>query len=334
MAARNRKVGGFLGRHIVEKLLEKGYGVHVFDIRTTFDDEQVAFFVGDLCKKEDLLPSMKNVDTVFHCATPSPLSNNKQLFHTVNYHGTKTILEAAQEAGVQRLVLTSSASVVYEGKDIQNGKEDLPYASQPMDYYTETKILQEKLVLEANSDNFFTVAIRPHGIFGPRDPHMLPTTARMAQAGKTKFIIGNGKNIVDFTYVENVVHGHILAAEHLQKDSVVCGKAYNITNDDPIFFWEFMRRVITGLGYPAPKYNLPYGLVVIIAIILQFVCKILKPIKEIRPTFTPMTVALAGTHHFYCCERAKTDMDYKPVVPMDKAIELAIESFPELKKKA
>ncbi|KAI0208071.1 Sterol-4-alpha-carboxylate 3-dehydrogenase, decarboxylating [Lamellibrachia satsuma] len=80
MAARNRKNktclviggGGFLGRHIVEKLLEKGYGVHVFDIRTTFDDEQVAFFVGDLCKKEDLLPSMKNVDTVFHCATPSP----------------------------------------------------------------------------------------------------------------------------------------------------------------------------------------------------------------------------------------------------------------------
>jgi len=44
---------------------------------------------------------MKDVDTVFHCATPSPLSNNKQLFHAVNYHGTKTILEAAQEAGVQ-----------------------------------------------------------------------------------------------------------------------------------------------------------------------------------------------------------------------------------------
>jgi len=108
-------------------------------------------------------------------------------------------------------------------------------------------------------------------------------------------------------------------------------QAYNITNDDPIYFWEFMRRIITGLGYPAPKYNLPYWLVVALAVILQFVCKILKPIKEIRPTFTPMTVALAGTHHFYSCERAKNDMDYKPVVPMDKAIKLAIDSYPELR---
>ena len=93
-----------------------------------------------------------------------------------------------------------------------------------------------------------------------------------------------------------------------------------------------MRRIITGLGYPAPRYNLPYWLVVVIATILQFVCIVLKPIKEIRPTFTPMTVALAGTHHYYSCERAKTDMGYAPQVPLDKAIELAIESYPELKK--
>ena len=88
------------------------------------------------------------------------------------------------------MVLTSSASVVYEGSDIKNGVETMPYAAKPMDYYTETKILQEKVVLEANSDDFYTVAIRPHGIFGPRDPHLVPTTIRTAQAGKMKFMIG------------------------------------------------------------------------------------------------------------------------------------------------
>ena len=59
--------------------------------------------------------------------------------------GTQTLLGACLEAGVKRLVLTSSASVVYEGADIHNGTEELPYAASPMDYYTETKILQEKV---------------------------------------------------------------------------------------------------------------------------------------------------------------------------------------------
>ncbi|KAK2168786.1 hypothetical protein LSH36_14g06003 [Paralvinella palmiformis] len=323
--------GGFLGRHIVEKLLDRGYEVHVFDLRETFKDDRVTYFLGDLCKKEDLLPAMKDVFVVFHCATPSPLSNNKELFHKVNCHGTKTIIEACKEAGVKRLVLTSSASVVYEGKDVENGTEDLPYACKPMDYYTETKILQEKIVLEANSDDFFTVAIRPHGIFGPRDPHMVPTTVRTAKAGKMKFKIGDGKNIVDFTFVENVVHGHILAAEHLEPGSKICGKAYHITNDEPIFFWDFLSKILTGLGYNAPKKNLPFWLVYIIAVILQVICFLLKPIKQIHPTFTPMTVSLAGTHHYYSCQRAIADMGYKPLVNLDDAIQKTVDSFPELR---
>lgn len=82
---------------------------------------------------------------MFHCASPPPASNNKELFVKVNVRGTQTLLEACRDSGVQKLVLTSSASVVYEGNDIKNGKEDLPYATKPMDYYTETKILQEKV---------------------------------------------------------------------------------------------------------------------------------------------------------------------------------------------
>ena len=129
----------------------------------------------------------------------------------MNVRGTQTLLEVCLESEVERLVLTSSASVVYEGTDIQNGTEDLPYAARPMDCYTETKILQEKvwlspaastaimllylqLVLESNGGSngreILTVAVRPHGIFGPRDPQMVPTVVSAARAGKMKFIIG------------------------------------------------------------------------------------------------------------------------------------------------
>lgn len=341
MATRSRKGrsclviggGGFFGRHLVEKLLERGYDVGVFDVRETFSDDRVKFFVGDLCNKQDLLPALEDVSVVFHCATPSPLSNNRDLFHKVNYQGTLTVIDACKEQGVKALVLTSSASVVYSGKDIKNGDESLPYARKPMDYYTETKILQEKTVLENNCESLATVAIRPHGIFGSRDPHLVPTAVRLARAGKMKFMIGNGKNLVDFTFVENVVHGHILAADHLKPGSEISGKAFNITNDEPVEFWSFMSRIIVGLGYAAPKYRIPYFLVYMIALIIQVFVAILRPVKTIRPTFTPMTVALAATHHYYSCDRAKAAFGYAPVVPLDSAIKVTVESFSDLRNK-
>ncbi|KAJ7310283.1 hypothetical protein JRQ81_007184 [Phrynocephalus forsythii] len=327
---------GFLGQHMVEHLVGKGYAVNVFDIRKGFDHDKVHFFLGDLCRKEDLLPALEGATVAFHCASPAPSSNNRDLFYKVNYLGTKVVIEACREAGVQKLVLTSSASVVFEGTDIKHGLEDLPYAKNPIDYYTETKILQEKEVLSANDPEgkFLTVAIRPHGIFGPRDPQLVPILVQAAKSGKMKFIIGDGKNLVDFTYVENVVHGHILAAEQLQRDSPLCGKAFHITNDEPIPFWEFMSRILTGLGYEAPRYHIPYWLAYYLALLFSLVLMLLRPFIAINPTFTPMRVALAGTFHYYSCERAKKHLGYKPLVGLDEAIEKTLRSYPHLHRTA
>ncbi|XP_026212811.1 sterol-4-alpha-carboxylate 3-dehydrogenase, decarboxylating [Anabas testudineus] len=325
---------GFLGRHLVEKLLERGYSVSVFDICENFELPGVIFHQGDLCDKQALFPALKDVSLVFHCASPAPGSDNRGLFERVNIQGTRTVIQACLEAGVEKLVLTSSASVVFEGTDIKNGREDLPYAKKPIDYYTETKIEQEKLVLKAcdKGKGFLTVAIRPHGIFGPRDPQLVPILVDTARRGKMKFIIGNGTNLVDFTFVENVVHGHILAAEHLRADSPICGKPYHITNDEPIRFWDFMSEVLVGLGYDPPRYHLPYMLVYGLALFLWLLALILRPLVSFKPTFTPMRVALAGTHHYYSCERAKQDMGYKPVVSLKEGIDRTVQSYPHLRQ--
>ncbi|XP_012667580.1 sterol-4-alpha-carboxylate 3-dehydrogenase, decarboxylating [Otolemur garnettii] len=325
---------GFLGQHMVEQLLARGYAVNVFDIRQGFYNPQVQFFLGDLCNQQDLYPALKGVSTVFHCASPPPSSNNKELFYRVNYLGTKNVIETCKEAGVQKLILTSSASVVFEGFDIKNGTEDLPYATKPIDYYTETKILQERVVLDANDPekNFLTTAIRPHGIFGPRDPQLVPILIEAARNGKMKFIIGNGENLVDFTFVENVVHGHILAAEHLSRNTGLGGKAFHITNDEPIRFWTFLSRILTGLNYEAPKYHIPYWLAYYLAFLLSLLVRVLSPLIQMQPTFTPIRVALAGTFHYYSCERAKKAMGYRPLVTMDEAVERTVKSFHHLRK--
>lgn len=327
---------GFLGRHLVEKLLDRGYSVSVFDIRQSYELPGVTFHLGDLCNKQALLPALKNASLVFHCASPAPASDDRELFERVNIQGTRTVIQACLEAGVQKLVLTSSASVVFEGKDIKNGHEDLPYAKKPIDYYTETKIEQEKLVLQAydREKDFLTVAIRPHGIFGPHDPQLVPILVDTARRGKMKFIIGDGTNLVDFTFVENVVHGHILAAEHLRPNSPICGKPYHITNDEPVRFWDFMSEVLVALGYAAPRIHLPYFLVYGLALLLWFLSLILRPVMSFKPTFTPMRVALAGTHHYYSCDRAKQDLGYKPVVCLKEGIERTVQSYPHLRKGA
>ncbi|KAL2077822.1 hypothetical protein ACEWY4_027326 [Coilia grayii] len=327
---------GFLGRHLVENLLERGYTVTVFDIQRRYELPGVVFHEGDLCNKQALLAVLQDVPLVFHCASPAPASDDRGLFQRVNVDGTRTVIRVCQEVGVQKLVLTSSASVVFEGTDIKNGKEDLPYAKKPIDYYTETKIQQEKLVLEAcdKDKGFLTVAIRPHGIFGPRDPQLVPILVDTARRGKMKFIIGDGSNLVDFTYVENVVHGHILAAEHLRPGSALCGKAYHITNDEPVRFWDFMSQVLVGLGYDAPRLHLPYLLVYGIALLLWLLAALLRPLVRFKPTFTPMRVALAGTHHYYSCTRAKQDMGYQPLVSLKDAITRTVDSYPHLRKGA
>ncbi|NXC71195.1 NSDHL protein, partial [Anhinga anhinga] len=318
---------GFLGQHMVEQLLEKGYAVNVFDIQKRFDNDRVQFFLGDLCDKEALLPALQGVSVAFHCASPAPSSDNRELFYKVNFMGTKAVIEACKEAGVQKEHACTIISVYF-------GLENLPYAKKPIDYYTETKILQEKEVLGANDpgNNFFTTAIRPHGIFGPRDPQLVPILIQAAKSGKMKFIIGDGKNLVDFTYVENVVHGHILAAENLQEGSPLCGKAFHITNDEPVPFWAFMSRVLTGLNYDPPKYHIPYWLAYYLALFLSLVVRLLSPLVTIKPTFTPMRVALAGTFHYYSCERAKRDMGYKPVVSLEEAIDKTLQSYPHLRR--
>ena len=109
-------------------------------------------------------------------------------------------------------------------------------------------------------------------------------------------------------------------------------QAFFITNDEPVPFWSVLSRILVGLGYDAPKYNLPYWLVYFIAVLLQFICALLSPFVNIDVTFTPMKVALAGTYHYYSCERAKKLLGYKPIVSLDEALQRTIEHFEYLRK--
>jgi len=246
--------------------------------------------------------------------------------------------------GVKYLVYTSSASVVFDGTDIKGGDESLPYCKKHLDGYSETKQKAEELVLEANGEKGLkTICIRPSGIFGPGDRQAWPGFIEAAKSGKSKFQIGNGKNMMDWTYVENVAYAHILAAEKLQEEDSeafqkrvakrpsVGGRVYIITNDEPMPFWDMAKYVWRGLDYPEPKITIPYWLAYYIAVLIDLIVWLLSPIVTLHPTFTSFRVVFAGAHRYFDITKAKEELGYKPVVPLKDGLKITLQSFESMR---
>ncbi|QRV97624.1 3-beta hydroxysteroid dehydrogenase/isomerase family protein [Ceratobasidium sp. AG-Ba] len=209
---------GFLGRHIVEALIARGEAeVAVFDIVQRHHD--VRFFSGDITNENEVADAIQkaNVTCIIHTASPVH-GLGKEIYWKVNVDGTKAIISAAQANGVRKLVYTSSAGVVFNGEDLVDVDERLEYPEVPMDAYNETKAEAEKLVLNANGEKgLLTVAIRPAGIFGPGDRQVMKGLMEVVKNGQTKFQIGSNTNLFDWTYVTNVAHAHLLAADKLDQ---------------------------------------------------------------------------------------------------------------------
>lgn len=267
---------------------------------------------------------------VIHVASPTPTLRDAALFQRVNVGGTGVLLAACKAVGVKRFVHTSSASVVFDGRDQRNFDESAPKPLAAMDAYTKSKWDAEVLVLAANGPDLMTTAIRPHGIFGSRDPHFLPVLAQTGAKGKSRYQIGSGDNLVDFTYVENVAYAHALAAVQLKEGGQVNGQAYFITNREPIFFWEFITRMQRAWGYPLPSLPLPVALMRPLAVLSEAVGQVAK----FRPTFTTQAINYAGSAHYYSSAKAVREMGYQPPIDMDEAIKRSLNYYWDLRNKS
>ncbi|KAJ1918212.1 erg26, C-3 sterol dehydrogenase [Mycoemilia scoparia] len=333
---------GFLGRSIVNALLARINSsqpdnkfrsdiVRVLDIRRNTankdDDGKIEFFIGDITKPEDVEAALtangKNVNTVFHTASPIMKAPEK-LHYNVNVVGTKNVLEVCRRCGVENFVYTSSASVVYSGEALVNVDESIPYANPFADYYSETKAIAEKMVLDANdSSKFRTVALRPSGIFGPGDRQATPG-ALLAQKRNFPVLIQVGDNTAkfDFTYVENLADAHLLAADKVQHIKEVGGEAFFITNDDPIGMWSFMRMLWSAVGDTrGPKLIIPTWLAGIILVVLRFLSSIGLVKHEV-----PFVFGMTFTDRYFNISKAKRLLGYTPRVSYAEGVPIAVEA--------
>ncbi|XP_010479135.1 PREDICTED: 3beta-hydroxysteroid-dehydrogenase/decarboxylase-like isoform X2 [Camelina sativa] len=343
---------GFAARHLVEMLIRyEMFHVRIADLAPAIHLEpheetgllgeairsgRVQYVSADLRNKSQVVKGFEGAEVVFHMAAPDSSIKFHQLHYSVNVQGTTNVIDACIEVGVKRLIYTSSPSVVFDGvHGTLNADESMPYPPKHNDSYSATKAEGEALILKANGRNgLLTCCIRPSSIFGPGDKLMVPSLVTAARAGKSKFIIGDGGNFYDFTYVENVVHAHVCAERALASGGEVCakaaGQAYFITNMEPIKFWEFMSQLLEGLGYERPSIKIPAIIMMPIAHLVELVYKLLGPYGMKVPVLTPSRVRLLSCNRTFDSSKAKDRLGYAPVVPLQEGIKRTVDSFSHL----
>ena len=262
---------GFVGANLVTELLDRGHEVRSFDRAPSPlpAHPRLQVVEGDICDADTVAAAVAGIDTVFHTAAiidlmggASVTEEYRQRSFSVNVTGTENLVRAAQSAGVKRFVYTASNSVVMGGLRISGGDETLPYTERFNDLYTETKVVAEKFVLSQNGvGGLLTCSIRPSGIWGRGDQTMFRKVFESVLAGHVKVLVG-GKNVkLDNSYVHNLIHGFILAAQHLVPGGTAPGQAYFINDGEPINMFEFSRPVVEACGERYPKIRVPGRLV-------------------------------------------------------------------------
>ncbi|HET9876574.1 MAG TPA: NAD-dependent epimerase/dehydratase family protein [Mycobacterium sp.] len=340
---------GFVGANFVTTMLDRGHQVRSFDRAPSPlpPHPNLEVVEGDICDPHTAAAAVDGIDTVFHTAAIIDLQGGAEVTDeirrrsfAVNVDGTKNLVHAGQLAGVQRFVYTSSNSVVMGGKPISGGDETMPYTTKYNDLYTETKVVAEKFVLseDTSSDGgagMLTCAIRPSGIWGRGDQTMFRKVFESVLAGHVKVLVGRKSARLDNSYVHNLIHGFILAAEHLVPGGSSPGQAYFINDGDPINMFEFARPIMEACGEHWPRIRVS-GRLVRDAMVawqwLHFRFGLPKPLLE------PGAVERLYLNNYFSIDKARRDLGYQPLFTTEQAtadcVPYYIELFKQVKAEA
>ncbi|HJZ60269.1 MAG TPA: NAD-dependent epimerase/dehydratase family protein [Gemmataceae bacterium] len=311
--------GGFLGGAIVRLLRQHGREVRSFT-RTSYpwlDELGVEQVLGDVADPAAVERAVAGVDVVFHVAAKAGVWGRHAEFFATNVTGTEHVIAAMKKHAVRKLVYTSTPSVVHGGGDLEGADESVPYPKRFIAAYPETKALAEQAVLAANGPELATVALRPHLIWGPSDPHLVPRILERARAGKLRRI-GSRPVKVDVTYIDNAADAHILAAKALDVGSPAAGKAYFISNGEPVELWPFIDRILTLAELPPVARTISAWKARLAGRVLEWVYWAFRLPGE--PPMTRFVAEQMSTSHWYDISAARRDLGYEPRVSVDEGL--------------
>jgi nucleoside-diphosphate-sugar epimerase len=314
---------GFLGQHLTRVLLGAGHTVSMmgrdFSQVPPSLAKNVIPVVCDLRDKDAVKQACHDMEAIYHVGALSAAWGKRTDFFAINVEGTRAVMEGCREHQVKRLIYVSSPSVVFTGADQQNATEALPYPRRFVSVYSLTKKLGEDLV-NAAGEGLETVIVRPKAIFGPGDRTLLPQLIAAARRRRLPQI-GNGLNLVDLTYVENVADALLLA---LHAHAAI-GKTYTITNDEHIVLWKVIRKVLQDLRLSTQLRQIPLS----VALAAAATMEARAALTGTEPLLTRYSAAILARTQTYDIAAAKRDLGYAPSIPVATGIERTLAALKE-----
>jgi nucleoside-diphosphate-sugar epimerase len=303
--------GGFLGRAIVKRLIDRGDEVRSLarNAYSALEEIGVDQVQGDISNPETVARACDNRDVVFHVAAKPPPWGKYDDYYQTNVTGTQNIISSCLSQNISRLVYTSTPSVVFNGKDIEGADESMPYPKKYSTHYAKTKAIAEQLVVKASQNKLQTIILRPHKIWGPGDDQIL--TRLVARAKKLKQI-GDGKNLFDVTYIDNAAEAHLLAADKLKEHPGFSGNIYFISQGEPVLVWYMINAFLKAAGCSPVKKSVPFRVAWVAGAVLEVIYKILHLSKE--PYITRFLAETVSLTNWFDISAAKKDLEYHPKV--------------------
>lgn len=310
--------GGFLGQAIVRQLLERGDSVVSLN-RSSYPELAalgVACVRGDIADPEAVQTASAGCEAIIHVAAKAGPGLHAPDFVQPNLVGTENVLAACARHDIGILVHTSSPSVVHGGGDIENGDESLPYAEHFQAPYPETKARAERRVLAANGGKLKTCALRPHLIWGPGDNQLLPRLIEKNRAGRLRLPAPDKK--IDTVYIDNAAWAHLLALDNLAGPATAAGKAYFISNGEPLANGEIIARLLEAAGQVPNIRTIHPGVAGAVAGAVEGIWRLTG--RRDDPPLSRFVVEHLATAHWYKLTAARTDLGYQPRVTIDEGL--------------
>jgi len=326
---------GFLGEYLVEELLARGAEEVRILARTPPTDDperdpRITFATGSVTDPEVASEACRDIDVVFHSAAaygspPFGRLGPGTAVHDINVSGGKKTLAAAREHGVSAFIYTSSTNVTFSGKDrLDMEEESSPYASgRKLDHYSRTKIEAEQLVLAANSNELRTAALRPNGIYGPREQYIIGKVLPLARKMRGLPFSLRSKQRTDWTFVYNLVWAHLLAVKRLgEAGEQMGGHAYYITDGgEPLHTMnDIIMSFVKAFGYKGRfRIWVPTFLMIIGCRMMERLCYWLRRWK-VTPPFTRTEALKAVVTETHSIERARRELGYRPLFTTEEGL--------------
>ncbi len=309
---------GFVGGHLVEALVAdpERWGPVYAMARSERSAAIVSARGGQpvRCSLDDMEAShLRGTRVVVHCAAYVGDWGPRRAFWRINVEGTRRLLAAARDAGVRTFVFVGTEAALFDGHDLVDVDESRPYPRRHRYAYAETKAHAEALILDANTDGFRTVSVRPRLVWGPRDNAVLPVLRELAESGRWRWIDG-GRHATSTTHVDNLVHGLCLAIEKGRG-----GHAYFVADAGTTTYRAFFEALLATQGVKMPAGSIPSWVARPLACTLEGMWRLARATSP--PPMTRFGVDMMSCSVTVCWDKAARELGYAPVVERGEGLE-------------